>query len=349
MQFAIINQYNDFVALRDEWNSLIDSIPDGEIFYKHEWAKTFIEELAPQCKSELCVLIGRDNNKLELVFPFVESNGMIAFITSKTVDYNGVYIDNEFRNYKTIKEAVRFLIKQRATIKGFDLQNLRDSGLLYMLEDILRKNGFYCYIEESVVAPAIIKGTSASSFDKKQVKNTERCERRWNKEKEEINVITTDELTPELVNFVIDTRNKKHPGHTLSDEYKRFYKKLSTKEYLKSNMYINYIMYQGDVVAAHMGFIDDRKVYYYIPVYDEKYSSDSLGAILLNHIILDNIESREFDFLRGSEDYKYYYCNKIRMNFSLYANKTESSVTLRRFKDAMKRIDFLRKVFKKDL
>ncbi len=346
MKFELVTQFDIFIALEKDWNDLLTRVDDPQIFYRHEWARAFIDTMCPDYKSKLSILVGRENNRCCLIFPFVIDNGIIRFVPSKTVDYNNVYVDANYDSYRTIKSAIRFLLEKQE-IEGFDLSNIRASELLYNLEDVIRKNGFICYIEESVVAPAIIKGTKPSDFDKKQVKDIERREKNWVEKNGALEIVTTNTINEEILDFIIDTRNSKHPGNYLSDDVKIFYLQLS--KHLKDNIYLNYIKYQDKFIAAHLGFIDKRKVYYFIPVYDEEYSKFAFGAILLNHLINDNIENREFDFLRGSEDYKYYYCNSITMNFSLYANKSERKVVLRRIRNVLKEIKFLRRLFKKDV
>jgi hypothetical protein len=70
----------------------------------------------------------------------------------------------------------------------------------------------------------------------------------------------------------------------------------------------------GRLIAAHLGVLDRGRLYWWIPAYDPADSIYSPGRLLLELLIKESFERqhREFDFLIGNEDYKWYYATHVR-------------------------------------
>jgi hypothetical protein len=75
----------------------------------------------------------------------------------------------------------------------------------------------------------------------------------------------------------------------------------------------------------HFGFVDARKVYFYMPAMDRSFRQERVGAVLLSAIVDHYAKSHEaFDFLRGMEDYKVWYTDGLDMNMRVVAYRTAS-------------------------
>ena len=61
--------------------------------------------------------------------------------------------------------------------------------------------------------------------------------------------------------------------------------------------------------AALCGFQYADKFFFQQSGFDPKFNKNSIGQVLLGHVIADSINDglSEFDFLRGPEEYKYYW------------------------------------------
>lgn len=75
----------------------------------------------------------------------------------------------------------------------------------------------------------------------------------------------------------------------------------------------------GDIAAWHLGFVDDRRFYYYMPAHKPEYAKLSPGKILLYYCIRDSIRKRlsVFDYLRGDESYKAEWTNRVERLYTL--------------------------------
>ncbi len=71
----------------------------------------------------------------------------------------------------------------------------------------------------------------------------------------------------------------------------------------------------GDtLLAAHLGGIDEERLYWWVPAYDPAFGRYSPGRLLLEALMREGqARRREFDFLIGDEDYKWHYATHDRV------------------------------------
>lgn len=342
MEFHIIEKYEDFCALENDWEDLLGRIESPQIFYKFRWAKNYLEYYTPEWKNSLCVVAGYDNQKLIALFPFVLEKGVIRFITSQTTDYNMVYVDNTHNRFSLIRKGIECLFENKK-IDSFSLNCFPTSSVLYLLEEVLREKDYSAFIEESVMTPTIrVNEVGSEKFNKERMRGIRRKEHKLERE-HNVQVICENELSEEVLSFLVDHQTKKFESSKLKYvNTQEFYRHLCKD--LASQVYINSLYMDNILVASFFCFVDS-KVYCYITSYDEKYSNESVGMILLKKIIEENVGVKEFDFLRGNEEYKFYYCDEAGMNFTLLAFKKGTSYTImQRAMNALKNNHFVRKI-----
>lgn len=75
------------------------------------------------------------------------------------------------------------------------------------------------------------------------------------------------------------------------------------------------IFVAGKPIAAHAGYVYDGVFYYLIPGYDLEQRKLSAGVVLMEYMIEQSYKEglKEFDFLLGDEEYKFYYANNYRL------------------------------------
>ena len=343
MEFHIIEKYEDFCLLEDNWEDLLTRIENPQVFYKFQWAKNYLEFYEPQWKDFLCIVVGYENKKLTALFPFVLVNKTIRFITSQTTDYNMICIDNSINRFSAMKKGIEYLLGNKK-IDGFDLNCIPGSSVLYLLEEILREMNYSAFIRESTITPTIKSPTdSVEKFNKKQIANIRRRQRNLEKE-HEVELKTGNILSERVLQFIAKCKTSKYDTSNMQhDNVLEFYRKLSSN--LAENMFVNELYVDKQLVAAHLGFCDEKKIYYYIPTYDEKYAVNGVGKLMLNMLIDEETKGREFDFLRGNEGYKFDYCDESGMIFNLIAYRKGSTHTImQRTINALKNNSFIRKI-----
>lgn len=343
MEFHIIDKYEDFCLLEDDWEDLLTRIENPQVFYKFQWAKNYLEYYASEWKNRICIVAGYDDKKLVVLFPFVLEKRVIRFITSETVDYNMVYVDGCLNRFSVIKKGIVYLMENKE-IDRFDLNGFVASSELYLLEEILREQNYSAFIEEITIAPTIKANENArEKFNKERMRGIYRRGRKLERE-HELEIKYSNELREDVLTFIVKHKTFKYNDSTLKNgSTVDFYRNLCKS--LPSETYIAELYLDGKLAAAHLGFRDDNKIYYYIPTYDEKYVKDGVGMVLLNKLIEEDLGIKEFDFLKGNEEYKFYFSDEVCMIFNLFAFKKGSTHTImQRTMNALKNNHFVRKI-----
>lgn len=342
MQFEIVQTTEGLSELKDKWNLLINRIRDEQIFYKYEWANCFIEIFDSTLKNKLFVVVGYDKEKLILLCPFILDGGSIKFITYETTDYNMIYVDEAYNSYTLLDKTIKYILSKNQ-IKKICLTNFRQSPELYNLLLILRKNNYSTFLQESVVTPYLYSSeNNEQKFVKKQLSDIKRRSKRL-EEQYKVEYISTNIISDYDFEFIAIHREKKYGKNLFSkNNVKQFYTELGNA--IPENIIVNKLFLDGNLAALHLGFQDNKKFYYYVPVYDSKYSKEGIGLCLLYHTIEENKKKKIFDFLKGDEPYKFYWCDECSMNFHLLAYKSGKSGFLATLLVKIKDLRIIRKI-----
>ena len=341
MEFKIIKTKEDLQVIRKEWNDLVNNTDKYEVFYTYEWLECYINYYNSTLSKLLFILVGKEKERIICIFPFILNRGKISFITDEMTDYNNIYIDSNSNKYTVIKKALEYLF-QNEEIEEFSLKNIKESSELYIFKDILSLNGFNTFLSDSGMIPLIQKGELETKFNKKQIKDIER--RKKNIEKKSSLIFEKTTLTTEILDFILRNKAIKY-NKEYNNESNEYNFLIHLSKYLYEYLHVTTLRKDGKIIAAHLGFLSKNKYYYYIPAYDMKESNSGLGLILLKHLIDQYKDSVIFDFLRGTENYKYYWSDNITTIFSL--NAYNKSKKFKIIKNKLKNKFFLRILFNK--
>lgn len=350
MEFKLISTLNELIDIKNEWNSLLENIDEPQVFYKWEWVTEYLKNVDVNLKNSLKVVIVTEKNEIIGIMPFLMENKTLRFITNKTVDYNNIYIHKLHNKYSVLEKVFDYIFKN----EEFDiiaLENFAACSELYIIAEILR-NKFNCsaVMEDSVMVPKLVfSEANTSKYRMKQIKDIDRRKRKLEKEKD-VKISVGCGMDEDLWSFIQNHHKKRWTESVFNNvEYVKFYEVIMKK--IEENMEVSKLEIDGEIAAAHFGFKDENKVYYYIPIYDEKYSSSGIGYILLKEIIDHYSDKVEFDFLRGNENYKFNWCDNIGMNFNLYIYKpgmlNSGKGIMRQIIVFLKKSKTLRKLFNK--
>jgi hypothetical protein len=121
-----------------------------------------------------------------------------------------------------------------------------------------------------------------------------------------------------------ELHRKAWESSALHDERGRaFFEDLRGPDGMRDKVEFSFIAYQGKPVAMHFGFVDSRKVYFYMPVMDRAFYKERVGAVLL-YALLEHYQGTHecFDFLRGLETYKNWYTDDLDTNLRLVISRS---------------------------
>jgi CelD/BcsL family acetyltransferase involved in cellulose biosynthesis len=106
------------------------------------------------------------------------------------------------------------------------------------------------------------------------------------------------------------------PGVLADDEVQSFHRDVA-RRMLGAGALRMYTMRIADRdVAVFYGFAHGETVYYYLGGYDPDLERLSIGTLIVAHAVDEAVRdgAKQFDFLRGAEEYKYAWGAKDRVN-----------------------------------
>jgi CelD/BcsL family acetyltransferase involved in cellulose biosynthesis len=322
-----------FEALRPEWNDLVSRMERPEIFHYWEWNWFYFRHY--RAGDEPFIVVLRDTGgTLVGLAPFcrrrVRRLGLLVRVLDTLVvnlaDYRNVLVDGALHRQVVVEPLLDLLhergddwdlidISQLNTADGTSLHLL--NGAQHRLDWVVR-----CHFL-TAVALRSLRGA-------RMVENDTRLRRLRNRKKNlEKAGFTFTVGRPDRTDLwpaFCALHRKAWPSSALRDpQGPAFFDDLRRHGALAGKLEFSFVEFEGKVVAAHFGFVDAGKVYFYMPVMDDAFRPQRVGGALLCAMIEHYTPTHElFDFLRGTEGYKLWYTDQLSMNLRLVIHRSAS-------------------------
>jgi CelD/BcsL family acetyltransferase involved in cellulose biosynthesis len=132
------------------------------------------------------------------------------------------------------------------------------------------------------------------------------------------------------MNQLADLHHKRWGGKSRafrSEGYITFHNALAKKLLKKKRLRLHFIEQSEKPIAAFYGFRYNHCYYYYQSGRDLAFSRYHLGYVLMNHCIQEAINEGAaiFDFLTGTEEYKYRWANDCKRNYQICAYRDRNA------------------------
>lgn len=311
----------ELAALRSEWNALLAHNAINEVFLTWEWQDAWWRAYQA---GELFVLIGRDGHgMLHGIAPwFIDRRDPTERVLRPigcvdVTDYLDI-IAPHARREAFCNGIAAYLRAHSAAFARINLCNVHgQSPTLVDLPLALEKVGFEVTLRPQEVCPVIQLPDSFESYleslDKKQRHEARRKLRRAESAEEGIAwyiLSPSDDLDAALETFLA-LMAASHPEKAafLQDARNRtFFKLIMPRLAACGWLQLAFLTVGGVPIAAYLNFdYDNRILVYNSGLQPEGYAHLSGGIVLLLYLIEHAIQNgrREFDFLRGNEEYKY--------------------------------------------
>ena len=298
--------FNDF---SNEWDVLLNTYEHKNIFFTPIWHELWWNSFS--CKSELKLLSVKNDDKLIGVAPLMIKDKSLTFIgNSDLFDYHDVFvIDHPDLSYKYLWEYIKKLNWEMCVFKSLP----NNSKFLKFFKN-LSDNTIKIDILEEDSAPILNLNNNweeyLGSLNKKRRHELKRKFRRLNETSNVKQYFSNDKLKfdSELEEFFRLMKLSSHDKFNfLTQERKLFFTNIC-KELFRQNRLKLYFMEIDSVKVAACICFDYNKIYWlYNSGYDPNYSNLSVGLLNKALCIKESIELNydKFNFLRGSERYKY--------------------------------------------
>jgi CelD/BcsL family acetyltransferase involved in cellulose biosynthesis len=318
-----------WLEYQDEWNALVDSVPESSVFMRFEWLHSWWRFLAP--KGDLCIAVVHDESRnIKTVFPFLKCSqkirGKFAFSIisllgsgySDYLDIIGSCIDGKVLGM--VRE--HFLSAYPRVVFQFSMVS-EESRLV---------NDFWAggiRREVSVTkCPYLSLPADSETFWRSLGKSTRDNIRRGYKKigelgKSEFRVYRQYNELEKYLRQLFEMQSERFGDRVASREKRA--------EYIGFAMTIAEKFCREDITRLIVWSCDDEfvagqlcldyknKRYFLFGSFNEKYHKYDPGKGIIAWAILNAIEGKmqEYDFLGGDEPYKYFFTDKDRQSVSI--------------------------------
>jgi CelD/BcsL family acetyltransferase involved in cellulose biosynthesis len=317
MKVERIQDDRKFKEIPDVWNEVLHSSDQDCPFLTHEWISSWW-----QCFSEdnsLEVLLFKDKKEKPVgVAPLMIQENILRFIASEEVsDYCDFVFMKEYR--EEFYESLFGYFKTIPTnIEKIELMNVQSSSsTLDYLPGLASKHDFSCSIEEVEVAPLLQLPSSYEDYMGNLSKKKRHELRRKLKRMESLDGVRVERITDaKNLRTYLDRFIALHKQGSSSKakfwekpKMTAFFHEMANRFSLREWIELYVLFVEDRISAALLNFSYSDRIYFYNVAFDRDFAWYSPGIFLFDHCIQEAISTgkKSADFLRGREEYKYYF------------------------------------------
>lgn len=318
--FKVFRAFDDEI-LAQNWKNLYSKGANYNLAY--EWCNIWFKHFGK--KQKLYIITSWKNSELKLLAPFFVRGGRLTLIGTKPDlydEFNILYekpehIDGliDYIQLNKLEINFRYVNSEsefgKTIVKRFSQKGIRQVSHVLETKPIIFKNQF--------------------SFKRKQKDDNTRCKNNAVK------------LFDEPLKFEYQTERKQEYVEEFIKFHKTrwggglFTKKPKIADFLQDlvlntdfSILSRLSLEKSDkTVAYHFGFMDSAKKFWSsMPTYDINFKQISPGKVLLFDLISEvfSTDVEKFDFGRGSEPYKNWFCNYEEVLFNIMTFQTKINI-----------------------
>lgn len=299
------------------WRELLAGDPDRHIFASPRWNKLWWEEFG--AGKELFLIVMKRGGEVAALVPLyrrIESGRKILRFVGgiELSDYLGPICSLEDRD-EVADTLVEWLTTTEVEWDELDAHNMPvPFGFAEFLVERADRRGltFKMYQEETSALLLLPKDwdTYLESLVAKERRELKRKRRRLGREHPgaTFRTATAETLDVDLRTFVEMHRGAEgYKGHFMKPEVATFFERVARSFIEVDWLRLDLLEVEGRALASTFSFQTDDTFYLYNSAYEPDAARLSPGLVLVSQLVQRSIEQglKQFDFLRGSERYKY--------------------------------------------
>jgi len=328
MRAEVVASIQELKDIKEQWNKLLEGSISNSIFLTWEWAYSWAECFINEKRELFVVKVYDDGNRLVGIAPWYKSAikvgpsfmRQISFIgTPETAsDYLDVFTtrgrEREVSNY-----LYDYLFGEASN--SWDCVNFQDTRAesLFLLSFMHkhRLQGRYLEISQGSFCPIISLPQNEEEFLSRISSSRSkrfRQDLRTLKKTDEVEIKT---YVTEGIEEAVDSFFKLYAEKTEWEgkDLHRFMKRLVANSETGKFLQIDYLLANKNTIGGLLHLRNNDTLSLYLMAVDKTYNPRiSAGNLLVGLCILRAIESqfKIYDFLKGYEDYKFYWTNEGR-------------------------------------
>ncbi len=324
----------------EEWDELAITSGASSIFMTSKWLTAWSETLGKDVP--LAAIRVRVEGVLVAAGAFANYSGYIQFAGKGATDYSEILLHKELsstNSTRCINIILETLFEVYDKFHSFQFSRIPQyARCLNTFEECQ----YLCDIEEQIVAPNMAMVAAPDALRKKSLRRHHKSLAKLGDLRIQT-VSTANEIRP-LLNEFFELHIKRWqatqtPSVFVSDNHRRFFLKLTG--YADSSNWLRFteVRLDGYLIAAHFGFLVDKRFIWYKPCYDPDYAKHSPGEVMLKHLIETSLheEATIFDFTLGNEKFKLRFATDLPVLKRVYLTDSHSQILTRRLKRSLKR------------
>ncbi|MBI4299620.1 MAG: GNAT family N-acetyltransferase [Chloroflexi bacterium] len=308
---ALSVRTEDIAAIEAEWREFLPATSANRVFAMPAWDRVWLDCLSHGAEPHL--LSVRREGKLVGLAPLMQRGGEITFLGSADVcDYLDFIVatGHEQEVFEAILEHLEGLPWRNMHLESVP----GDSPTIAQLLPLARKRGYLADCMDEDVCPRIdLPGdweAYLTSLTKKDRHELRRKLRRLQADGEVryYAVDNSDDLGPDLDDFLRLYRlGRTEKVGFLTPEREAFFRRMASAMAELDCLRLRFLEVDGKRVSSVICFDHAGTISLYNSGFDPAYQSLSVGLLLKAMCVREAIASgkKVFDFLRGSEPYKY--------------------------------------------
>jgi CelD/BcsL family acetyltransferase involved in cellulose biosynthesis len=330
MQLAIIQTTDEFLNLRGEWNTLLESSISDCVFLTHEWLSAWWKHMAGGRR--LSILTAREGGKLIGILPMAEKPAQLTRMMPCTVEFLGSgvigsdYLDAIVARGRESEVMTELAGHLHSDGRMLQLSQLRsERSLASILAERLRRHAWTVVEAKLNVCPFIdLRGHTWESYvatlGPAVRKNINRYLRNLPQTFDmRIDCVQAPNEAETALEIAVDLHRKRWASRGASQAFQSESVLAFHREFVRLAAECGWlrllILRLNDrPVAALYGLRYGATFYFYQSGFDPEYSKHSVGAATMGLAIRRAIEdgAAEYDFLHGDEEYKFHWARGVR-------------------------------------
>jgi CelD/BcsL family acetyltransferase involved in cellulose biosynthesis len=308
--------HSDASSQAEEWNRLLPQIYLDTPFATWEWNSLWWKHFGHQ--GECSLLVAREQGRTIGIVPLYReaSSGYLKFIGGEDLSDFLNLLAVRGKEAQVWRQVLEYIEASPTGAQGLDLHSLpANSPTIQVLPPLAEERGYRVKVEVEEVSPVLSLPRTWGAY-LALLKGKERHElRRKMRRAEEASPpllfrqCAEDACARRDILSFISLHKKSRPEKEafMDDEREAFFQDVSETFARKEWLRLSILERGQKAVAAMLCFDYGESLYLYNSGFDPELSSLSPGIVLIGYCIQDAISrgKKWFDFMRGSEDYKY--------------------------------------------
>jgi CelD/BcsL family acetyltransferase involved in cellulose biosynthesis len=337
MEIRVVRTLAEIEALKPQWEQLFRDSREQPVFCSFAWMRTAYAS-HPEARP-LVVLVYSDTQQLIGVCPFAVRELSIKGFRFKAL-VHGATDRADYASFLVAPDVNHRLLFRRVIDKLLEL-NATGEWRLYSFDNFSESDHaatLFCDLLKREISGAVVRTITTPrlrlSAQFEEARKVANVKRRFAKlvDAAGVQVDIGRPVDEQLFESLVALHKSSFAGAAFnSREGRDFYAALIADTAFKPHIEISTIRVGEALIAAHFGFKAGTRVYYYVPMYDERYGQYGPGQYLIRAMLNHYREAgyEEFDFLRGGEDYKYQWMNCAASNFRFWGIASKAPLWLK--------------------